>query len=61
MTKTYILRIPVRLAVEADTIAEARTKMFALWFEVMESLPTGAGAFRKEAEMRRHIISNTVG
>lgn len=59
-TKLYTLYIPVRLAVEASNIGEARNIMRQLWWEVMEGLPVGAGAFEKEDAMRRYIDSNTV-
>ena len=60
MTKLYRVTIPMQLAVEADNPAEARRALDALWVEVMNNLPAGAGVFEKEAIRAQHIRAGMV-
>lgn len=57
-TKLYQLAMPVHLQLEADSDAEARLAMARLWWNVMEGLPVGAGAFMKEGPLRDYIIQH---
>lgn len=49
--KLYTLEIPLRLAVEAGDMNQARVRIRKLYLETMENLPTGAGCFMKEGHM----------
>jgi hypothetical protein len=51
MTELYTIEIPLRLAVEANSTSEARSKLLALYRDAMDQLPTGAGVFMKDAQM----------
>ncbi len=61
MTRTFILYIPVRLAVEADSIGEARAILLALASYCAAVLPTGARLEFTEDSLKRYVDSNTVG
>lgn len=58
-TKLYRCEIPVQLAVEADSKAEAERIMYKLWDELLGELPVGVSAFAKEGTRRSHIHTHT--
>lgn len=59
MTELFKVQVPLRLALEAETIEEARAQLFRLWQDCCENLPVGAGAFEKEHSMVEHLTINT--
>jgi hypothetical protein len=53
VTKMYHLEIPLRLAVEADSVVEAKRLLRAVYEEAMAGLPVGAGVFMDDDEWGR--------
>ena len=51
-TRLYTLTIPLRLAVEADSVAAGRLALLDLYTAVMADLPVGAGCFMKDDEWK---------
>ena len=54
----YRVEIPMRLAVEANSRQEAIRLMRALWREVSNDLPTGAGVFVDDDVASAHLKAN---
>lgn len=54
-TRLYTIEIPLRLAVEAENLAEAKWELRALYQEAMQELPTGAGCFLKDHDLEARL------
>lgn len=57
MDKLYVAYVPVRIAVEAENIREARAIILRLWQDAAEVLPVGVSTRPTVG----HVSSNTVG